>query len=51
MSATEVLKEEHRVIERMLKILEFSTEKLQRNEEVSPKNLRKSRGFYQGFSP
>ncbi|MCL4459421.1 MAG: hemerythrin domain-containing protein [Chloroflexi bacterium] len=50
MSATEVLKEEHRVIERMLRILESTAAKLEMDEEVPPERLMKSLDFIRTFA-
>jgi len=44
-SATENLKEEHRIIERMLKILFVACGRLDRGEKDSPKVFRKAINF------
>jgi len=49
-SATENLKEEHRVIERMLKILNVACEKLKKDEEVSPEIFKKTIDFIRTFA-
>jgi len=49
-SVTENLKEEHRVIERMLKILNVACERLERGEEVSPEVFKKTIDFIKTFA-
>ena len=49
-SATENLKEEHRVIERMLRILNVACEKLEKGEEVSPEVFKKAIDFIRTFA-
>jgi len=49
-SPTEVLKEEHRVIERMLRILDVACEKLEKGEEVSPGIFRRAIDFIRTFA-
>lgn len=49
-SATENLKEEHRVIERMLKILDVACNRLQRSEDVSPEIFEKAIDFIKTFA-
>ena len=49
-SSTEVLKEEHKVIERMLKILSVACEKLEKNQEVSPEIFKKAIDFIRNFA-
>jgi len=49
-SATEALKEEHRVIERMLRILTVACEKLEGGEEVSPEVFRRAVDFIRMFA-
>lgn len=49
-SATENLKEEHRIIERMLKILNVACEKLKKDEEVPPEIFKKAIDFIRTFA-
>lgn len=51
-SATAIgsLKEEHEVIERMLRILNVASDKLERGEEVSPEIFKKSIDFIRTFA-
>jgi len=49
-SPTENLKEEHRVIERMLKILNVACDKLERGEEVSPQIFKRALDFIRTFA-
>jgi len=49
-SATENLKEEHRVIERMLRILNVACERLEMGEEVSPEVFKKAISFIRTFA-
>jgi len=49
-SPTENLKEEHRVIERMLRILNTACERLENGEEVSPEIFKKAIGFIRTFA-
>lgn len=50
MNPTEVLKAEHRVIERVLKVLEIAAAKLEAGGEVSPSILEKALDFIQNFA-
>lgn len=50
MPATEVLKEEHRVIERMLNILKTVSQRLDRDEAVSSKTLKDTMDFIRTFA-
>jgi hemerythrin-like domain-containing protein len=50
MLATEVLKEEHRVIEKVLNALDAFTLKLERGEEVNAEVLEKSVDFIRNFA-
>ncbi|MBI2953968.1 MAG: hemerythrin domain-containing protein [Chloroflexi bacterium] len=50
MRATEALKEDHRVIERMLRVLFVASQQLQRGEEVDPQIFSKALDFIQNFS-
>jgi hemerythrin-like domain-containing protein len=49
-TATENLKEEHRVIERMLRILTVACDKLDKGEEVSPKVFMSAVDFIRTFA-
>ncbi|MCK5562617.1 hemerythrin domain-containing protein [Candidatus Bathyarchaeota archaeon] len=49
-SAIEILKEEHRVIKRMLTILNVACEKLEKDEEVSTEIFRKAIDFIRVFA-
>jgi len=49
-SPTESLKEDHRIIERMLNILNVATERLKRGEEVSPEVFTKAVDFIRNFA-
>jgi hemerythrin-like domain-containing protein len=49
-SPTGILKEEHRVIERMLRILNVACEKLEKSEEVSPDIFKKAIDFIRIFA-
>ncbi|MDA8189522.1 MAG: hemerythrin domain-containing protein, partial [Dehalococcoidales bacterium] len=50
MSATAALKQEHRVIEKMLKVLFAATQRLQAGEDVDPEILRKAVDFIRNFA-
>lgn len=50
MSATAALKQEHRVIEKMLKVLFAATQRLQAGEDVDPETLRKAVDFIRNFA-
>lgn len=50
MNPTEILKSEHRVIERVLKVLETATEKLATGGAVSPALLGKALDFIRNFA-
>ncbi len=49
-SSTEILKEEHKVIKRMLTILNVASEKLEKGEEVSPSVFKKAIDFIRIFA-
>jgi len=49
-SPTEILKEEHRVIERILKILDAACERLEKGEHVSPDIFKKAIDFIRVFA-
>jgi hemerythrin-like domain-containing protein len=49
-SPTEILKEEHRVIERILSIFNTACEKLERDEHVSPDIFKKAIDFIRVFA-
>jgi len=49
-SATENLKEEHRIIERMLRILNVACEKLEKGQDVSPEVFKKTIDFIRTFA-
>jgi len=48
--AIEDLKHEHRLIERVLVVLEGAAQKLERGEEVSPERLAQALAFVRGFA-
>ena len=50
MKATNVLSEEHRVIERVLNVLEAGANRLERGEEVSPEFFLSATDFIKGFA-
>ncbi len=50
MLAPDVLKEEHRAIERMLAILEQAARRLEAGETVAPELFREAAGFLSGFA-
>jgi len=50
MISTEVLKDEHRVIERMINLLKVASEKLNSGEDVSAEIFRKSIDFIRTFA-
>jgi len=49
-SPTDILKEEHRVIKRMLTVLNVACEKLEKGEEVSPEVFKKAIDFIRVFA-
>jgi hemerythrin-like domain-containing protein len=50
MKATEILMDEHRVIERFITILETATKKLQKGESVRPEFFLEASEFIRGFA-
>lgn len=48
--ATETLKHDHRIIERVLKVLERSIQRLEGGEPFEPSALAKALDFFQGFA-
>lgn len=50
MSATEILKEEHRVIERVLRVIGTSANRLERGEEVPVEIFKKAVDFFRNFA-
>jgi len=50
MLATEALEEEHRVIERMVNVLQKACDKLEKGEEVSPEVFKKAVDFIRTFA-
>ena len=49
-TATGSLKEEHEVIERILKILNVASDRLERGEDVSPEIFKKAIDFIRTFA-
>lgn len=50
MVATEALKKDHRVIEKMLNVLEVVSNKIEHGEEISAENLKKASEFIRNFA-
>ena len=50
LAATEMLKEEHRLIERLLRVLALAASKVERGEEVSPTVFARALDFIQNFA-
>ena len=50
MSATQVLRDEHRGVERMLRIVELADQRLQAGQDVPPELYRSAVDFFRGFA-